>query len=90
MTQRLPVMRTVLVLGETPEAQRATEGLTAHGYQVLRLVGPNAQVESSERVTALKGRTLSALDGHVGRFQAVLAGGGARPPWCLPRTRCWG
>ncbi|NLG28043.1 MAG: 4Fe-4S binding protein [Chloroflexi bacterium] len=78
MTQRLPVMRTVLVLGETPEAQRATEGLTAHGYQVLRPVGPNAQVESSERVTALKGRTLSALDGHVGRFQAVLAGGGAR------------
>jgi heterodisulfide reductase subunit A len=78
MTQRLPVKRTVLVLGETPEAQRATEGLAAHGYQVLRPVGPNAQVESSEQVTAFKGRTLSALDGHVGRFQAALAGSGAR------------
>ena len=78
MTQRLAVDKTVLVVGDAPEAGSLSEALVAQGYQVLRLVAASSDIESSGRLLVSRGRHLDALEGHVGRFRAGVSGGGAR------------
>jgi len=78
MTQRLAVVKSVLVVGDTPEAGALSAALLAQGYQVLRLVSAASDLESTGPLVVSRGRQIEALDGHVGRFQARLSGGGAQ------------
>ena len=75
MTQRLPVNKTVLVLGDTPEARRVAGGLEGLGYLVLWVVGANSDADMANRLWIYKGQRFEGLDGHVGRFRAHLSDG---------------